>query len=83
MTAAPEFATPDLSEAIEALTPEQIDQLPYGVIRLDPQGVVSVYNSTEARLSGRGDRPTLGHVFFTDIAPCMDNDYFKGKILCS
>ena len=29
---------------------------------------------------GRGDRPAEGRLFFVDVAPCMDNGYFKGRI---
>jgi photoactive yellow protein len=79
-TRIPDFDTPKLAEAIEALTPDEIDQLPYGVIGLDPQGVVRVYNKTEAQLSGRGSRPTNGKTFFTEVAPCMNNPHFKGLI---
>ena len=80
MSNTPTFDTPRLAEAVEALTPEEIDRLPFGVIGLDPSGVVRIYSRTEARLSGRGDAPTHGKVFFTDVAPCMDNGYFKGLI---
>ncbi len=76
----PQFDTPKLAEAIEALSADEIDQLPFGVIGLDPQGVVRVYNKTEAKLSGYGTKPSQGKVFFTDMAPCMDNGYFKGRI---
>lgn len=80
MTTLPEFDTPRLAAAIEALTAEQIDQLPCGVIGLDAAGVVRVYNATEARLSGYGSRQACGRRFFVDVAPCMDNAYFKGCI---
>lgn len=80
MTALPDYEAPRLAEAIEQLTPDQIDQLPFGVIGLDLAGVVRVYSRTEAQLSGRGTRPTTGKAFFTDIAPCMNNPYFKGLI---
>jgi photoactive yellow protein len=76
----PEFNLPKLAEAIATLTPVELDMLPFGVIGLDPDGVVRVYNRTEAQLSGRKWRPTQGQLFFTDIAPCMNNDYFKGRI---
>ena len=80
MNTRPDFATPRLAEVVERLTPQEIDQLPFGVIGLDPEGVVRLYSKTEARLSGRKDRPTEGQIFFTDVAPCMNNGYFKGRI---
>jgi photoactive yellow protein len=76
----PDFNQAVLARAIESLTSDELDLLPFGVIGLDPAGVVRVYNKTEARLSGRKARPTQGLSFFTEIAPCMNNDYFKGRI---
>jgi photoactive yellow protein len=80
MTALPDFDTPRLAEAVQDLTPAQIDELPYGVIRLDADETVVLYNKTEALLSGYDARPACGHHFFADIAPCMNNGYFKGRI---
>jgi photoactive yellow protein len=76
----PEFNLPMLARAVEALTTDEIDVLPFGVIGLDQEGVVRLYSKTEARLSGRKSRPTEGLLFFTDVAPCMDNEYFRGRI---
>ena len=75
-----DFNAPKLAELVEKLTLDQIDSLPFGVVRLDDQGAVSIYNKTEGRLSGFGDRPVLGRRFFVDIAPCTNNAYFKGLI---
>lgn len=74
------FDTPALAEAIETMSADDIDRLAFGVIGLDPEGTVRVYNETEARLSGRKGRPTEGKMFFGDVAPCMNNSYFKGRI---
>lgn len=75
----PSFETPRLARAVERLPPTIIDKLPFGVIRLDPMGQVTFYNTTERRLSGyRG--AAIGQSFFGEIAPCMDNDEFRGRI---
>ena len=76
----PHFDTPNLAEKVEVLTQEEIDRLPFGVIGLDSQGTVRVFNKTEAELSGYGSRPSHGTTFFVDVAPCMNNGYFKGRI---
>ncbi len=76
----PDFDFPELAKAMEALTLDEIDQLPFGVIGIDPEGVVRIFSKTEAKLSGYGSRPAHGRVFFTDIAPCMNNSFFKGRI---
>ena len=76
----PNFATPLLARAIEALRPEQIDDLPFGVVGLDTDGTVRVYNKAEGDQSGYAGRPALGRAFFLDVAPCMNNGFFKGRI---
>lgn len=77
---APGFDAPDLARAIEALPAEALDALPFGVIRVDGDGIVQIYNETERRMSGSGERPRLALSFFTDVAPCMDNPGFRGRI---
>ena len=76
----PSFDTPKLAQAVEQLAPDAIDRLPFGAIKLDRSGAVMLISQRERELSGRGDRPSLGLDFFTDIAPCMDNPHFKGRI---
>ncbi|TCZ64932.1 nitrogen regulation protein NR(II) [Roseicella aquatilis] len=75
----PGFDEPRLAEAVERLPPGRLDELPFGAIRLDPAGVVTFYNGTERRLSGLR-REALGRDFFAEIAPCMDNADFRGRI---
>jgi photoactive yellow protein len=76
----PDFDEPQLARAIERLTEEQVDQLPFGVVRLDLDHTVKVFSGPECRLSGWGDRPRLGRKFFTEIAPCMGTPRFLGLI---
>ena len=76
----PAFDTPNLSEVVEQLPVEEIDRLPFGAIKLDLSGAVIFISQRERELSGRGDRPSIGMAFFSDIAPCMNNPGFKGRI---
>jgi photoactive yellow protein len=76
----PSFEAPDLARAVEALPSDALDSLPFGCIGLDANGVVGVYNATERRLSGSGGRPRVGLSFFAKVAPCMDNQDFRGRI---
>ena len=78
-TGLPAFDTPRLAAAVEALTAEQVEALPFGAIRLDAEGRVTLYNAAERRLSGLR-REAIGRVFFAEIAPCMDNPEFRGRI---
>ncbi len=63
-----DYEAPDLAARIEQLSQYDIDKLPFGVIRLDLEGVIQFYSETEARQSGYGSRP-LGKNFFV-IARC-------------
>lgn len=76
----PDFDSPDLVTEIEKLAPEEIDELPFGSIRLDRDLRVTFYSLAEGRLSGYGDRPTIGRIFFSEIAPCMGSEEFLGRI---
>ena len=76
----PSFDTPSLAAAVEALEVADIDELPFGAIRISENGLVAFYSKAEAKLSGRNDRPALGANFFVDIAPCFDNPDFLGRI---
>ncbi|UEM21254.1 PAS domain-containing protein [Skermanella mucosa] len=75
-----DFDMPDLAGAIERLSGSEVDALSFGAIRLDAKGDVTFYSAAEARLSGYGTRPALGRSFFTDMAPCMDDKEFRGRI---
>ena len=80
MNALPSFDFPGLADAVQAMSTEQRDLLPFGVIGLDLKGMTRAYNKTEARRSGYKSRPALERDFFVTIAPCMNNSYFKGRI---
>lgn len=59
-----DFNAPNLAARIEALSQHELDNLPFGVVLLDRQGVILFYSATEARLSGYGMEP-LGKNFFS------------------
>jgi photoactive yellow protein len=80
MLSSPTFETPRLAEAVERLSLEDLDRLPFGVTGLDPDNVVRVRNRAENEQSGFADRAALGRLYFVDVAPCLNNGYFKGRI---
>ena len=69
-----------LASGLDRLDADALHALPFGVIRLDADGAVAFYSSTEARQSGRGDLQTVGLDFYGSVAPCMANDDFRGRI---
>ena len=66
------FGTISLA-TLTAMSEAGIDELPYGVVGLDRDGVVEIYNATEARLAGLKQRNVIGVAFFEAIAQCMNN----------
>lgn len=48
------------------------DSLPVGVIALDPESRVVIFNRHEERLAGRVRERVLGKRFFDEVAPCMN-----------
>ncbi len=48
-----------------------LEALPLGVIVLDAEGRVVLYNAAEQRLARRTQASVLGKDFFTEVAPCL------------
>jgi photoactive yellow protein len=73
-----DFDAPDLAARVEMLSQDERDRLPFGVILLDREGIVTFYSQTEARQSGYPGTP-VGQNFFT-ISRCFGTDDFRGRI---
>ena len=50
-----------------------LDALPFGVVGLNEEGLVEVYNATEAKLAGLKREDVIGAHFFLSVAQCMNN----------
>ena len=58
---------------LQHLTPSECDDLPFGVVGLSGDGLVRVYNATEARLAGISSKSVMGAHYFSGTAQCMNN----------
>ncbi len=58
---------------LDAMPPEQLDELPFGVVGMSPEGTVEIYNATESKLAGLRAVVVLGTDFFLNTAQCMNN----------
>lgn len=65
--------------ALDALSDEALDALPYGVICLDPDGRILRYNLAESRLARLDRNQVLGRAFFGQVAPCTATPEFQGR----
>jgi photoactive yellow protein len=67
------FDHSDLLPAIDAASPEALDELGFGVIGFNAETVVTRYNAFESRAAGLTPQRVLGQPLFTLVAPCMNN----------
>ena len=66
-------------DAVDAMTAEELDALPYGIIQLDATGRILKYNAVESRLATLPQEHAVGRQFFTEIAPCTKVQAFYGR----
>ncbi len=55
------------------------DNLPLGLVVMDADANVLVYNRAEERMAGRSREKIIGTNFFTEIAPCMNVRQLAGE----
>jgi photoactive yellow protein len=65
---------------LAALDPAEIDELPFGAIRIDHEGRILGFNQYEARLAHLDAARVIGKNFFRDIAPCTAVKGFEGRL---
>jgi photoactive yellow protein len=63
----------------DGLTPDELDELPYGMIQLDEWGRILRYNAVESRLASLPPERAVGRHFFTEVAPCTKVQQFYGR----
>lgn len=65
---------------LDAASDQDLDELNFGVIGMDEQGVVTRYNQFESRLSRLSAQQVIGRQLFQAVAPCMNNPLIAGHI---
>ena len=66
-------------EALGEFSQTQLDALPVGIIELDREGRICLYNRREAEYSGLDRARVVGKRFFTEVAPCTHVAEFHGR----
>lgn len=69
----------DVLDAVDTMSPEELDRLPYGMIQLDRTGRILNYNAVESKLASLPREDAIGKQFFTEIAPCTKVQEFYGR----
>ena len=77
--AAAEDAGTDLHRRLATMTRPQLDQLRVGVIQLDDDGIVLLYNRAESKFSGLAPDAVVGRHMFGEVAPCTNNSLVWGR----
>ncbi len=67
------FNDPLLPEWLETSSEKDHDNLPFGVVKMNYDGVVTNYSKGQSDLSGVSKENARGKHFFTQVAPCTNN----------
>jgi len=80
-TAAVAFECADLGAKLDAWRDEPVryDELDFGLIAMDLDGIVVAYNRCEAGFAGVRADHAIGEMFFCDTAPCTNNYLVSGR----
>jgi len=78
-TRAPDWEDEEIGERLRHASDEELDNAPFGIIRVDDGGVVQFFNQYESKLSGVDPEEAIGRNFFTQVAPCTNNRLFRGR----
>jgi photoactive yellow protein len=76
-----QFQDPDLLELLSSSPDAELDQLPYGVVRMNTSGIVNLYNAFESKISCLHRDQALGRNFFEQVAPCTNNFMVAQRML--
>ena len=68
-----EFNTQNAFEKLELMSQSDMDMLNYGVVKMDLEGNILMYNVYERDLSGHELQDVLNKNFFLQVAPCTNN----------
>ena len=58
---------------LDAMSPQALDELTFGVVRMRRDGEVVAYNLLESQMAGLSRERVLARNFFSEVAPCTNN----------
>lgn len=64
---------------LPSLSHREADEKPYGIVKVDDNGVVQMYNRWESQMAGVAPEKAIGRNFFTQVAPCTNNRLVFGR----
>ncbi len=69
----------DMSEVINRMPDMVKNDLPFGLLKLDPEGNILEYNMAQEEISGIRAADVIGKNFFLDVAVCTQRPEFFGR----
>lgn len=75
------YVDKDIDNALSQMTAQEIDHLPFGVIKVNGKGTILEFNAKEAQLTNLDPKKIIGRNFFRDIAPCTNRREFLGRFI--
>ena len=73
------FVPEDVISRLGSLKSADADRLAFGVVQVDNDGIVTMYNKWESEMSGVPHDEAIGQNFFKHVAPCTNNRLVFGK----
>jgi len=73
------FIEPSFLPKLRSLSQSDADSMPFGIVKLDTEGKILLYNRYESELANVPINHAVGRNFFTEIAICTNNRIFFGK----
>jgi photoactive yellow protein len=73
------FDADDLDNVFANSTAEELDQVPFGIVKVNRDGRILLFNTVEAQITGHTAGDVVDKNFFTDVAPCTNEGSFRGR----
>lgn len=74
-----QFGSDDIENKLSQMSDSQLNDIAFGAIQLDKQGIILQYNAAEGAITGRDPKQVIGKSFFREVAPCTNSPQFKGR----
>ena len=75
------FEGVDLAELLPRIPDSIKNELPFGLVKLDTNGIVLEYNMAEGEIAGVDPNWALGKSFFEEVAVCTKTAAFYGRFV--
>lgn len=73
------FVTQEIEGNLASLSRDAANAADFGIVKVDDEGRIDLYNEYEAELAGITPAAAEGRNFFTEVAPCTNNRLFYGR----